>query len=326
MRRRLRVLALLAAPRLAAIGLTRRRPPPTRPRPGHADQRLLRRPATAPRSWAAANPATAARPPSSPPSPTSRRPTGSPARQRRHRRGHRRVRGRRRGARTSCRSWSPTTSPTGTSAPGQSSGGAARTPPTTPGSAPSRAASPTARPLVILEPDALADESCMTSAEISDRDGLLNNAITQFTNQAPDTWVYLDAGNPGWISAATMASYLNAAGPGPCPRLLAQRLQLLHHRPERRLRRRHQRRPQRRLRLHQAVRHRHQPQRQRLQRQQWCNPAGASSASPTSRAAAPRCCCGSRRPASPTATAAPATAPPPVQFVPQLAYDLVYGY
>lgn len=66
--------------------------------------------------------------------------------------------------------------------------------------------------VVILEPDAVADESCMTAGEISDRDGLLNNAINQFTDQAPNTWVYLDAGNPGWLSAATMASYLNSAG------------------------------------------------------------------------------------------------------------------
>lgn len=66
--------------------------------------------------------------------------------------------------------------------------------------------------LVVLEPDAVADESCMTSAQIADRNGLLNNAITQFTNQSPNTWVYLDAGNPGWVSAATMASYLNSAG------------------------------------------------------------------------------------------------------------------
>ena len=66
--------------------------------------------------------------------------------------------------------------------------------------------------VVILEPDALADESCMTAAQISDRDGLLTNAITQFTSQAPNTYVYLDAGNPGWIDAATMASDLNAAG------------------------------------------------------------------------------------------------------------------
>lgn len=65
---------------------------------------------------------------------------------------------------------------------------------------------------VILEPDAVATESCMSSAQIADRNGLLNNAITQFTNQSPNTWVYLDAGNPGWLSAATMASYLNSAG------------------------------------------------------------------------------------------------------------------
>jgi endoglucanase len=66
--------------------------------------------------------------------------------------------------------------------------------------------------VVILEPDALADESCMNSSEISDRDGLLNYAIAQFNQQAQETWVYLDAGNPGWISASTMASYLNSAG------------------------------------------------------------------------------------------------------------------
>jgi endoglucanase len=68
--------------------------------------------------------------------------------------------------------------------------------------------------LVILEPDSLGDESCMTSAEISNRDGLLNNAVNQFTAQAPNTWVYLDAGNPGWVSASTMAGYLNSAGLG----------------------------------------------------------------------------------------------------------------
>jgi len=66
--------------------------------------------------------------------------------------------------------------------------------------------------VVVLEPDAIDDESCMTSAEISDRDGLLNNAINQFTAQSPETWVYLDAGNPGWLSASTVASYLNSGG------------------------------------------------------------------------------------------------------------------
>ncbi|MFC9325634.1 glycoside hydrolase family 6 protein [Kitasatospora sp. NPDC057015] len=66
--------------------------------------------------------------------------------------------------------------------------------------------------VVILEPDALGDQSCMTSAQISSRNALLNNAITQFNNKAPNTWVYLDAGNPGWISSATMAQHLDAAG------------------------------------------------------------------------------------------------------------------
>ena len=66
--------------------------------------------------------------------------------------------------------------------------------------------------VVVLEPDAIDDESCMTSAEISDRDGLLNYAIDQFNENAQETWVYLDAGNPGWIPAATMAGYLNSAG------------------------------------------------------------------------------------------------------------------
>ncbi|WP_405010003.1 glycoside hydrolase family 6 protein [Kitasatospora sp. NBC_01539] len=66
--------------------------------------------------------------------------------------------------------------------------------------------------VVILEPDALGDQSCMTAAQISDRNAMLNNAITQFTNLAPNTWVYLDAGNPGWISSTTMAQHLNAAG------------------------------------------------------------------------------------------------------------------
>ncbi|WP_329500593.1 glycoside hydrolase family 6 protein [Kitasatospora herbaricolor] len=66
--------------------------------------------------------------------------------------------------------------------------------------------------VVVLEPDALGDQSCMTSAQISSRNALLNNAITQFNEKAPNTWVYLDAGNPGWISSSTMAQHLNAAG------------------------------------------------------------------------------------------------------------------
>ncbi|MGW0858858.1 glycoside hydrolase family 6 protein [Streptomyces sp. NPDC002690] len=66
--------------------------------------------------------------------------------------------------------------------------------------------------VVILEPDALGDTSCMTAAQIAERNTLLNNAITQFNQKAPNAWVYLDAGNPGWRSATSMAASLNAAG------------------------------------------------------------------------------------------------------------------
>jgi len=66
--------------------------------------------------------------------------------------------------------------------------------------------------VVILEPDALGDQSCLTPAQISDRNAMLKNAIAQFNSKAPNTWVYLDAGNPGWIGAQTMAQHLAAAG------------------------------------------------------------------------------------------------------------------
>lgn len=66
--------------------------------------------------------------------------------------------------------------------------------------------------IVVLEPDALGDESCMSSAQISERNNLLINAIAQFKAKAPNTWVYLDAGNPGWLSASTMAQHLADAG------------------------------------------------------------------------------------------------------------------
>ena len=66
--------------------------------------------------------------------------------------------------------------------------------------------------VVILEPDSLGDYSCLTASQIADHQALLINAIAQFNAKAPNTWVYLDAGNPGWISASTMAAHLAAAG------------------------------------------------------------------------------------------------------------------
>ena len=66
--------------------------------------------------------------------------------------------------------------------------------------------------LVILEPDAVPDEDCMSASQITERDAMLNNAINQLNAQAPDAWTYLDAGNPGWLSASTAAEYLDSAG------------------------------------------------------------------------------------------------------------------
>ncbi|MFE5581290.1 glycoside hydrolase family 6 protein [Kitasatospora sp. NPDC056531] len=66
--------------------------------------------------------------------------------------------------------------------------------------------------VVVLEPDSLGDETCMTAAQIAERNAMLRNAIAQFNAKAPNTRLYLDAGNPAWMSAETMAQHLVAAG------------------------------------------------------------------------------------------------------------------
>ncbi|WP_329491971.1 glycoside hydrolase family 6 protein [Kitasatospora sp. NBC_01246] len=66
--------------------------------------------------------------------------------------------------------------------------------------------------VVVLEPDSLGDESCMSQAQISERNVLLSGAVAQFNAKAPNTRLYLDAGNPAWLSAETMARHLAAAG------------------------------------------------------------------------------------------------------------------
>ena len=66
--------------------------------------------------------------------------------------------------------------------------------------------------VVILEPDALGDYSCMSASQITDHQNMLIGGITQLNAQAPNAWTYLDAGNPGWIAATTMAQHLDAAG------------------------------------------------------------------------------------------------------------------
>ncbi|XVV10030.1 glycoside hydrolase family 6 protein [Actinoplanes sp. CA-131856] len=66
--------------------------------------------------------------------------------------------------------------------------------------------------VVVLEPDSLGDFGCMSQAQIADRLGMLSRAAGQFRSKAPNAWAYLDAGNPGWVDARTMAQRLNAAG------------------------------------------------------------------------------------------------------------------
>jgi endoglucanase len=66
--------------------------------------------------------------------------------------------------------------------------------------------------VVVIEPDALSDFSCLSSAQVSDRLGMLAYAAQMFQQKAPNTWAYLDAGHTTWVAPATMASRLNSAG------------------------------------------------------------------------------------------------------------------
>ena len=63
---------------------------------------------------------------------------------------------------------------------------------------------------VVLEPDALADLDCLPAEAQSERLDLLADAGA--TLEAAGASVYLDAGNPGWVPAGTMAERLEAAG------------------------------------------------------------------------------------------------------------------
>jgi endoglucanase len=67
--------------------------------------------------------------------------------------------------------------------------------------------------IVILEPDALADISCLSAADQKTRLQLLNNAVTTLKHD-PNVKVYIDAGHSNWIDATTMAQELNKAGVG----------------------------------------------------------------------------------------------------------------
>lgn len=64
--------------------------------------------------------------------------------------------------------------------------------------------------LVILEPDALAQIDCLSSADQTTRYALLSYAVR--TLSAAGASVYLDAGHSGWIDAGAMANRLASSG------------------------------------------------------------------------------------------------------------------
>lgn len=64
--------------------------------------------------------------------------------------------------------------------------------------------------VVILEPDSLAQISCLSSADQAMRLSLLSQAVTAL-KEDPNAKVYLDAGHSGWVDAGTMAGLLSKA-------------------------------------------------------------------------------------------------------------------
>jgi cellulose synthase/poly-beta-1,6-N-acetylglucosamine synthase-like glycosyltransferase/peptidoglycan/xylan/chitin deacetylase (PgdA/CDA1 family) len=68
-----------------------------------------------------------------------------------------------------------------------------------------------ARAAVILEPDALPELDCLSAARQNAYYRMLSSAVDRLSAN-PNTAVYLDAGNNGWQSPATMAARLRRAG------------------------------------------------------------------------------------------------------------------
>jgi endoglucanase len=65
--------------------------------------------------------------------------------------------------------------------------------------------------IVILEPDALAAMDCLSPTDQTTRLDLLNYAVQSLASKG-SIRVYIDAGNPRWRSASTMAARLAKAG------------------------------------------------------------------------------------------------------------------
>lgn len=66
--------------------------------------------------------------------------------------------------------------------------------------------------VVLLEPDSLALQTCLSADEKATRNASLSGAINAMKAVNPNVKVYLDAGHSAWNSAGDTASRLNAAG------------------------------------------------------------------------------------------------------------------
>ncbi|GLY20075.1 glucanase [Kineosporia sp. NBRC 101677] len=66
--------------------------------------------------------------------------------------------------------------------------------------------------VVVLEPDALADYSCLDSSQKAERENLIRYATEQFRDKAPNAAVYIDAGNSKYAKATDIADRLAKAG------------------------------------------------------------------------------------------------------------------
>ncbi|WP_246002434.1 glycoside hydrolase family 6 protein [Allorhizocola rhizosphaerae] len=66
--------------------------------------------------------------------------------------------------------------------------------------------------VVLLEPDSLALQTCLSPSERATRNASLSSAITAMKSVNPNVKVYLDAGHSAWNSAADTANRLRDAG------------------------------------------------------------------------------------------------------------------
>ncbi|MEN3361069.1 MAG: endoglucanase [Mycobacteriales bacterium] len=66
--------------------------------------------------------------------------------------------------------------------------------------------------IIILEPDSLALQTCLSGADVTARDNAIAAAVQSFRTSAPNAKVYLDAGHSAWNGAGDQANRLRAAG------------------------------------------------------------------------------------------------------------------